>query len=147
MKKTIYFCNRCGKEIKTEGARIIPHFFDMASGGELGNIGVPDDDVHFCMECTKEIISELFQKPEEGKTVDKAVAKAGKKTRPKKEERLDAGKVMALHRAGWDNKKIADEMGVDERQIYWCIRYQTKKNPPGGGDPGDGKEAAIEERL
>lgn len=147
MRKTIYFCDRCGKEIKTEGARIIPHFFDMASGGELGNIGVPDDDVHFCMECTKAIMSRLLQKPEEEQAAAKAEAKAGKKTRPKKEERLDAGKVMALYRAGWDNKKIADEMGVDERQIYWCIRYQTKKNTPVGGDHRDGKEAATCERL
>ncbi len=56
---------------------------------------------------------------------------------------MDAGKVMALHRAGWDNGKIADEMGVTKRKIYQCIRYQIKKMKP-GSEP-DGKEQGNEE--
>ena len=35
---------------------------------------------------------------------------------------------MALHNAGWDNKKIAEEMRVDEKKIYQCIYYQQSKN-------------------
>lgn len=48
---------------------------------------------------------------------------------------------MALHRAGWDNAKIADEMGADERQIYQCIRYQKNK----GLEEPNGKENEYED--
>lgn len=139
LKKTLYICNRCSKEIKTEGTRIIPHFFDLATDEMLGEIEVPDRNIHFCMGCTKKIMEEILKTPEE-KPPDNT-RKTGK--RPKKRERLDAGKVMALHRAGWDNGKIADEMGVTERQIYQCIRYQIKKRKP-GSEP-DGKEQGNEE--
>lgn len=56
LKKTLYICNRCNKEIKTEGTRIIPHFFDLATDEMLGEIEVPDRDIHFCMGCTKKIM-------------------------------------------------------------------------------------------
>lgn len=48
---------------------------------------------------------------------------------------------MTLHRAGWDNKKMADEVDATEKQVYRCIRYQVKKADPGGGP--DGKEQEI----
>lgn len=134
LKKTLYICNQCNKEIKTEGTRIIPHFFDFATDEMLGAIEVPDNDVHFCMGCTKKFMEEILGLPENKKQTRK---------RPKKSERLDAGKVMALHQAGWDNEKIADEMDATERQIYQCIRYQIKKNNS-DGEP-DGKEQKNEE--
>lgn len=141
LKKTLYICNRCNKEIKTEGTRIIPHFFDFATDEMLGEIEVPDNDVHFCMGCTKKVMEEILRLPEAG---DEKIQENKKQTgkRPKKGERLDAGKVMALHRAGWDNEKIADEMGVTERQIYQCIRYQIKKT--NSGSEPDGKEQENE---
>lgn len=42
--------------------------------------------------------------------------------------RTDIGKVMALHRAGWDTAKIADEMQTDKKKIYNIIWYQKHKN-------------------
>lgn len=65
MKKTIYICNRCHKEIKTEGTRIILHFFDLAADELSGEIEAPDKDTHFCMDCTKEIMEEILKPPEE----------------------------------------------------------------------------------
>ncbi len=134
MKKILYICNRCNKEIRTEGAYIIPHSFDLMTGEMLKEAEILDKDVHFCMGCAKEIMEEILR-PSEEKPPEN-IRKAGK--RPRKGERLDAGKVMALHRTGWDNAKIADEMGATERQIYQCIRYQIKKMNL-GSEP-DGKE-------
>lgn len=54
LKKTLYICNRCNKEIKTEGTRIIPHFFDLATDEMLGEIEVPDKDIHFLHGLHKE---------------------------------------------------------------------------------------------
>ncbi|MCI8410382.1 MAG: DUF433 domain-containing protein [Lachnospiraceae bacterium] len=139
LKKTLYICNRCNKEIKTKGTRIIPHFFDFVTEEMLDEIEVADRDVHFCMDCTQRIMEEILRLPK-GKPIENT-KKAGK--RPKKGERLDAGKVMALYQAGWDNEKIADEMDVTERQIYECIRYQIKKTNSGG--VSNGKEQEDEE--
>lgn len=141
MKKIIYICNRCNKEIKTEMTRISLELFDVLAN-KLEDIAFPDNDIHFCIGCTKKIMEEILRPPEAGEedVSEEAPDMKEKHTRLKKDERLDAGKVMALHRAGWDNEKIADEMGVTERQIYQCIRYQIKKNGP-GGEP-DGKEQA-----
>ena len=133
MKKTVYLCNRCGKEIKGTAACISMQLLDVGNGRREG-IALPDEDAHLCMGCAKENMGEILRPPEAGG--------GGSMAGPPglKERRLDAGKVMALYRAGWDNKKIADEMGATERQIYQCIRYQEKKAAPGSG--AGGKEQA-----
>lgn len=142
MKKMVYVCNRCKQEIKEQGNRIIPYFFDTVTEKQLEGIAVPEDDVHFCVECTRAIMAGLTRPPNEGKS-GKEPEEGEKKPSGKKRRRLDTGKVMALHRAGWSNKQIADEMRATERQIYQCIRYQkSKKNPD--AEP-DGKEQEDEE--
>ncbi len=145
MKKTVYVCNRCGHKIKTNGTRIIPQFFDTTTDELLNEIGIPDNDAHFCLDCTKEILQELLDPPgaqgEEGADTETGEQDAS----PKRRVRLDAGKVMALHNAGWSNEEIAAEMKATERQIYQCIRYQNNKNNP-AGEP-DGEEAEDEEQL
>lgn len=143
VKKMLYICNRCGQEIKEQGSRIIPHFFDTATEEQLEGITVPEDDgVHFCVECTKAIMAELTRPPDEEKS-GKEHEGGEKKPSGKKRRRLDTGKVMALHRAGWSNGQIADEMRATERQIYQCIRYQKGKQNP-DAEP-DGKEQGDEE--
>lgn len=142
MKKITYICNRCGQEIKTEAVRISIQILDVIGTGKREEIAFPDEDTHFCMDCAKKFFEKLLRSPGEGDgdIPEEPPDLKGKHTRLKKEERLDAGKVMALHRAGWDDKKIADEMGATERQIYQCIRYQKKKVVP-DSRPG-GKEQA-----
>lgn len=140
MKKTVFVCNRCGKEIRTEMARIRFELYDVLEK-KLEDITWLDNDIHLCISCTKQIMEEILREPEgEEKSPEGAPDPKGKHARLKKKDRLDAGKVMALHRAGWEDKKIADEMGATERQIYQCIRYQEEKAVPDSGP--DGKEQA-----
>ena len=42
-------------------------------------------------------------------------------------KKIDRGKVMALHRAGWSNKKIADEMACSEASISIILREESGK--------------------
>lgn len=146
MKKTIYICNRCNQEIRTEMARISLGLYDVLAN-KLEDIAFPDNDIHFCIGCAKKVMEEILRPPEAGDEdgPEEPPVLDGKHSRLKKEERLDAGKVMALHRAGWDDKKIADEMGATERQIYQCIRYQEKKASTGSG-PG-GKEKVWAQNI
>lgn len=143
MKKTVYVCNRCGHEIKTNGTRIIPQFFDTTTDELLNDIGIPDNNAHFCLDCTKKILQDLLELPAVQGEEGAETGTGGQDASPKRRVRLDAGKVMALHKAGWSNEKIADEMKATERQIYQCIRYQKNKNSPDSGP--DGEETEDEE--
>ena len=42
-------------------------------------------------------------------------------------KKIVRGKVMALHRAGWSNKKIADEMACSEASISIILREESGK--------------------
>ena len=44
-----------------------------------------------------------------------------------KRKKVDRGKVMALHRAGWTNRKIADEMQIHEATVCRVIRDEIEK--------------------
>lgn len=99
MRKNVYYCDRCGCQLEDSGTKIVPHYFDFITE----DLTVP---IEFL---------EPKKKPEK-----KLEENAQKKP-------LDSGKVMALHNAGWDNAKIADELGVRERQVYMCIYYQENK--------------------
>ena len=136
VRKTIYLCDRCGQEIKGTGTRIMPYFFDTVTEERTEDIDLPESDVHFCVGCAKKILGELGRPPDENETGKEAAA--GEKGQ-KRRRRLDTGKVMALHRAGWSNAEIADEMRATERQIYQCLRYLRKKAALAEGK-GDGHE-------
>ena len=131
MKKISYICNRCNQEIKDTGSRIIPNFFDILTDSPIDNIAVKEKDMHFCMDCTKAIMEELEILPEKNR-----VAKNEDKSREKEghgKAKTDIGKVMALHKAGWTDKAIAEEMGMTEMQVYKCIWYQKNKKKEKGG--------------
>ena len=52
--------------------------------------------------------------------------KPEKKTK-KKRNKVDYGKITALYKAGWSQKKIADEMGVTPTSISMALkRYKDK---------------------
>ena len=42
-------------------------------------------------------------------------------------KKIDRGKVMALHRTGWSNKKIADEMACSEASISIILKEESGK--------------------
>lgn len=43
-------------------------------------------------------------------------------------KKIDRGKVLALHRAGWSNKKIADEMACSEASISTILKLIKEKS-------------------
>ena len=125
MKKICFVCDFCGKEITGEGTRLVTVSFEKD-----GTFTEPDNacEFQFCKKCTASLIAEL-DNAEYVKTNNKALGVENKAKSPDKSsgKRLDAGKVMALSRAGWSNEKIAEEMKVTEEEIYKCIYYQKNK--------------------
>lgn len=50
---------------------------------------------------------------------------------PKRRGKTDYGKILALANAGWDNAKIADEMGMTPQQVAGA-KYAAKKKLENG---------------
>lgn len=113
MRKNVYYCDRCGCQLEDSGTKIVPHYFDFITEDLTVPINKDMENRHYCIDCTMEALE--FLEPKK-----KLEENAQKKP-------LDVGKVMALHNAGWDNAKIADELGVTERKVYMCIYYQENK--------------------
>lgn len=62
-----------------------------------------------------------LESPPEGSEKEKP-KKTGKRTK------IDRGKVMALHNAGWTNKKIADEMECSEWSVSMILKELSEES-------------------
>lgn len=135
MVRTVYYCDKCGKEI--EGAPCVIRFTSS----------VLESSNDFCEECyalaaaalecwmneeepevAEEYVTETLEEEEleeeEEEQEEEQPEPLGEVVKKRKE--LDRGKIMALTRAGWDARKIADEMGCTQQTVYQ-VRYLAKK--------------------
>lgn len=60
--------------------------------------------------------------------VEEESAKKVIEQRAKKPVTVDHGKILALHKANWKNKQIADEMGISVPTVTKHIKYEEAKN-------------------
>lgn len=137
MHKTVvrhmYLCDKCGKEIS--GSVFSPIWGELKPeyDGNYDRGGTLSIDI--CEECKREVeemIYGLFKEiTENDKNSEKFEEKSQKSTETVKKptqsrgrnSELDDGKILALHRAGWSNSKIAEEMHVSG----WTIGQHLKK--------------------
>ena len=73
---------------------------------------------------TENISLPAMEEPAEKEKQSPPSAEPEKKSGRKK---IDRGKVMALHRAGWSNKKIADEMACSEASVSIILKEDSVK--------------------
>ena len=149
MSRIMYVkCDRCGKEFVPDAQHKvgwigmtwrIPETDDLESGV------TPYEHCDFCESCMKAIsdfiegaVIEEEAPPEVEIVVDEPPAaeedgeapqKGGEpseepkpKKNPPKAKGIDKGKIKALHDAGWNATKIADEMGVSPKTINYHLR-------------------------
>ena len=149
MSRIMYVkCDRCGKEFVPDAQHKvgwigmtwrIPETDDLESGV------TPYEHCDFCESCMKAIsdfiegaVIEEEAPPEVEIVVDEPPAaeedgeapqKGGEpseepkpKKNPPKAKGIDKGKIKALHDAGWNASKIADEMGVSPQTINYHLR-------------------------
>lgn len=50
---------------------------------------------------------------------------------PKRAKKIDTGKLLALHKAGWRNVKIAEELGVSDVTVGNYLRKMKEKQNDG----------------
>lgn len=116
-------CDRCQRQIGR--GRKVWHIAIHSSEGR--GVSVMEDDryegMHFCAECIEEIAKYIEAAPEEKAPAKGPKAEEGTKTR----KRIDYGKIMALKKAGWDNGKIADEMGMTKAAVATAISTHKRR--------------------
>lgn len=68
---------------------------------------------------TEQLVDDLFDTTEGKSTSDEDTSKRKK---------IDRGKIIALHKAGWSGRKIADEMGCSVGTVYNVIKLHNRMN-------------------
>lgn len=104
-------CDRCGAEITSRPklGYIALNYRDPKSGDLLDNNILEESD--FCETCMHEITEYIGQKP------DLRTRPKAKTVVTKPAPKVDTGKIMALHKAGWSNQQIAEEMKISSQLV------------------------------
>lgn len=102
MVKQIYFCDSCGGEIKDNFYRM--EVKQATKDGQTIEEVVTYD---LCIGCFQKW-TEQFQK----RVDDESQIMADEARAKLKRKEIDAGKINALRRAGWQVQTIASEMGI-----------------------------------
>ena len=149
MSRIMYVkCDRCGKQFVPDAQHKvgwigmtwrIPETDDLESGV------TPYEHCDFCESCMKAIsdfiegavieeeappeVEIVVNEPPAAEEDGEAPQKGGEpseepkpKKNPPKAKGIDKGKIKALHDAGWNASKIADEMGVSPQTINYHLR-------------------------
>lgn len=56
-------------------------------------------------------------------------------------KQIDMGKLMALHKAGWSNVKIADELGISDVTVGKYLKQMAEENR---SDEGGNRQKGTE---
>ena len=146
MKSIKYNCDICGKEAYKDQPvynLIWQEQTTDGSDGDLDQVVGGVSTIYVCGVCALKVgiaISETLAKiagdakqpetsptccqpgraedPESDQKEPESVQKEAKPVR----KRIDAGKVVALYKAGWKQKDIAEEIGCSESVISTCLK-------------------------
>ena len=121
MKKTTFYCDRCGKEITGVVNSLATVRFNVNVDDYADDMDI-ERGADLCWDCYQvvdeavlHLVNDVRKAPE---PEPKPEPKPAKVRKPAKRKPLDLGKIGALTRAGWSVKKIAEELGVSENTIY-----------------------------
>ena len=129
----VILCDKCRRIVKQSDLMVV--FITSETNG--------DKDFELCKECndkllkfiectsqkTEDVEVKEEKKTEEAEQAEEEVKESTRKKKEKKEKKepLDMGKVMALYKAGWTYKQIAEEMGTTAGTIGVKICDHKKK--------------------
>ena len=116
MRKSIYICDRCGKEIKGEVHQVRTFVKNHDDDGFTESLDGLQSN-HYCESCMLDIFDALYP-PKKEEDVEKPRVKrkytrkypSTKEADPVVEDGIDLGKVGALQRAGWADVEIARDL-------------------------------------
>lgn len=109
MKKTIYICDRCGKEIK-DGVWL--KLIAGTASAECDFIEeCPGSPFDLCEKCEKEL---------------KAFLRPPAKEKPEKKKQIDKAKIWNLHKHGWAADRIAIDSHISRDKVLAIIKEAEK---------------------
>lgn len=118
MKRIVYVCDKCGREIKETGTAITEFSIDgrLVSGYEKA--------AHLCPNCAKKFEEWLTDQPDKPfipkpAPLAERMIKTTAVEAPK--QKVDVGKIKALANAGWSQKAIAEEMEMSQGNISYHL--------------------------
>lgn len=148
MKRIVYTCDRCRKEITGNPHRMFIECVDRETGDfqqetvhpEVGQLDICKDCMDFLAglvirhvkKGAPAVVNEDFEKAVEDMVATSQQDKPGEKAKPGR--KLDTGKVRALRNAGWTVKNIAIEMSCSEMAVYNALKKMEM--PEKGKAPG-----------
>ena len=105
MRKTTWYCDRCGKLIERTAHVLAVHYYDPDGSRD------EEEGAELCKDCYNVVdkaIADLIRPPKKKEEPNKAQKQHGGQNKA----RLDLGKIAALRNAGWSFDAIGYEMGV-----------------------------------
>jgi hypothetical protein len=149
MSRIMYVkCDRCGKQFIPDTTHRVGFigfkWRDIETDDLLDDVN-PFEEKDFCERCMEDIgryiegtaieeeappeVEIVVNEPPAAEEDREAPQKAEEPPEPKKPKKnppkakgIDKGKIKALHDAGWNASKIADEMGVSPQTINYHLR-------------------------
>ncbi len=118
-------CDRCGAEILPPGKI---GYLNVNFREEIGGPVLQENPLkgkHFCEGCIQSILETVNTKKEKTNV------------KPSRKRKIDYEKIMALHHAGWENSKIADEMGMTRSGVCMAIWYYKNRIQGESEEGGD----------
>lgn len=127
MKKTVVICDCCGIELNGEeqGVQIVVQYSNPQSESMLPKWSMELPKKDFCPECAQQFVHYLLGTKE--RVSSSPAAKGEEEQEIKRRTKIDVGKVLALKKAGWSVKNIAEEMHVSTPAIYNVLAKKEKK--------------------
>lgn len=142
-----YYCDRCGADMSRE--RVLG-YISLNTKDKAEKELREDNEFekwHFCKNCMYDIRRyvrahpvKTCEEPSQNEEKRSEPAESGVKqpetvqdqNESKPQKRIDTGKIMALKKAGWRNKDIADEMHMTPNAvasaIYLYKKHHTEQN-------------------
>ena len=150
MRKTTYYCDRCGKELTELFPMLATHWIDPTfGGGDDEGVEIGADLCRECYHIVDMAIDEAMKadKAEYNTKPAKPTAAEKKATHSRKKIELDLGKLAALRRAGWTIAEIVDEMKVSINTIRRNMDAAEEFLKNKEQNLADDLEEALEEDL
>lgn len=111
MRKIIYYCDQCKKEIEED-----PLSFEaVLQRTESGTVEDVDGVTDICESCANDLMERIRKLILSAEVMEKPKKEAKKQT-------VDRGKVVALAKAKWSVAKIADEMRCSQQTVRNILR-------------------------
>ena len=132
MKKT--FCDRCGTELRDHNNKVTIEKTDLYGDTreDLTEKMTPVGELDLCGECAEALAEAVLQFcRKEGKAKKRvATSQPEQEEKAKRPRMVDAGKIRALHAAGWTVKDIAGEMSCSEVTVYKALNKKKDSSAP-----------------